>query len=421
MTRLDEAIFCDWIDGTLNAAGRATVEAAFAADPALRRRLEAMRADQTVIAALEPQPAPASLRRSIEAIVPAAMADTDWDAGVVDTLPIGTFPADAPRMSDSADWRARHRAPHVAWGRWSAVAAVVGGVLGLGVWWGLGGPGGPASPPNDQIASGSGVDADDGPERVAVAENAGLDAVIAAALSPKPIIDERNPGKLDLILVRGADAGDADAAPAVPITDDDRIFPALLVAATDLAALERHLQSAAEPALATVTRNLTIESVAAAERAERRNAAPGGASEPLVAGEGLDADPAARGRWNRKDRAQVRDHLRELIATGPEVETGVVIAGPEDGATPYADQVVLSLSGAQWTIAVRAADAPGVLAALHEAAGGGTRLGMIDLVMQDLRSDDTSWADARGLLRAIAEHDPERIIHLPVAAVARPD
>ena len=60
------AILSDYVDGTLTAAERAEVEAALAADPALRAEVDELRGSMALLKSLPPAAAPGDLGKTVE-------------------------------------------------------------------------------------------------------------------------------------------------------------------------------------------------------------------------------------------------------------------------------------------------------------------------------------------------------------------
>lgn len=68
-TRDDDRLYAmlsDYVDGTLTAAERAEVEAALAADPALRAEVDELRASMSLLKSLPPTTAPGDLGKAVE-------------------------------------------------------------------------------------------------------------------------------------------------------------------------------------------------------------------------------------------------------------------------------------------------------------------------------------------------------------------
>ncbi len=63
-----QAMLSDYVDGTLTAEERAEVDAALAADPALRAELEEVRDSMKLLKSLPPAAAPADLGRTVEVV-----------------------------------------------------------------------------------------------------------------------------------------------------------------------------------------------------------------------------------------------------------------------------------------------------------------------------------------------------------------
>lgn len=64
-----QAMLSDYVDGTLTAEERAEVDAALAADPALRAELEEVRDSMKLLKSLPPAAAPADLGKTVEATI----------------------------------------------------------------------------------------------------------------------------------------------------------------------------------------------------------------------------------------------------------------------------------------------------------------------------------------------------------------
>ncbi len=86
-----QAMLFDYVEGTLSAEERAEVDAALAADPALRAELEEVRDSTKLLKSLPPAAAPTDLGKTVEAIIALVVI-----LGLLWSSPTGSLKRDRP-------------------------------------------------------------------------------------------------------------------------------------------------------------------------------------------------------------------------------------------------------------------------------------------------------------------------------------